>query len=312
MQTRSTAWRTKPRISLALVSLLSLVGCREKPSADQIRKAELERIMRDAWFAERSEALRGAVTKAAREYRELTADSPDGLRQVAITFNAVGDHRAALDVLQTLVKRGQASRDDRFETIDLLLMLSQKNQIVIDDATYQTNLKWLRRELEDESLSCYRNLTFVSWTEGHPEALEAIELAFGRCPVEVNRAELFRRRFELQHKPEDACDAVVHGMNSESEVARLCVEGGSPGWKVEVAKAALGQDAPARLRSAINASDVTSHVLMEFVRTSAVSQEETCAAIARAERIELRWDQPSTVGSFDELRRQRSCNKRLE
>ena len=249
-----------------------------------------------------------AVTKTAREYRELTGDSPDGLRQVVMTLRAVGDHMAALDVLQTLVRRGQASRGDRFEAIDLLLMLSRKNQIVIDDATYQANLKWLRRELEDKSLTCYRNLTFVGWTDGHPEALETVELAFGRCPVEVNRAELFRRRFELQHKPADACDAVVHGMNSESELARLCVERGSPGWKVEVAKAALGQDAPARLRWAINTSDVTSHVLMEFVRTSAVSQEETCAAIARAERIELRWDQPSTVGSFNELRRQRSCN----
>ncbi len=121
---------------------------------------------------------------------------------------------------------------------------------------------------------------------------EAIELAFGRCPVEVNRADLFRRRFELQHKPADACDAVVHGLNSEWELARLCVEGGSPGWKVEVAKATLGQDAPARLRSAINASDVTSHALLEFVRTSGVSHEETCAAIARAERVELRWQQP--------------------
>ena len=312
MRTRSIAGRTKLRSSLALVLLLFLVGCREKPSADQIRKAELERVLRDAWFAEPSEALRNAVTRTAREYRELTADSPDALRQVVMALNAAGDHRAALDVLQTLIKRGQASREDRFEAIELLLRLSEKDQIVIDDATYLTNLKWLRRELENESLGCYRNLTFVSWTDGHPEALEAIELAFGRCPVEVNRAELFKRRFELQHKPEDACNAVVHGMNSESELARLCIEGGSPGWKVEVAKAALGQDAPARLRSAINASDVTSHVLLEFVWTSAVSQEEMCAAIARAERIELRWDQPSTVGAFAELRRQRSCNKRLE
>jgi hypothetical protein len=312
MQTDSAGGCRKRGLGLALVLLVSLHGCKERPSADEIRKAELERILRDVFLQERSEELRNAVTKAAREYRELTAESPDGLRLIANAFRSAGDLRATLDVLQTLITRGQADRNDRFHAIDLLLMLSQKNQIVIDDATYQTNLRWLRRELEDKSLTCYRSLTFVKWTDGHPEALEAIELAFGRCPVEVNRAELFRRRFELRHNPEDACDAVVHGKNSESELARRCVEGGSPGWKVEVAKAALGQDAAARLRSAINASDVTSHVLMEFAQTSAVSQEETCAAIARAERIELRWDQPSTVGAFAELRRQRSCNKRRE
>lgn len=308
MQTGSAARCGKRGLGLTLIFLLLLLGCREQPSADQIRKAELERILRDVFLHERSEELRNAVTKAAREYRELTAESPEGLRLIVNAFRSAGDLRATLDVLQTLIARGQADRYDRFHAIDLLLMLSSSNQIVIDDATYQTNLKWLRRALEDTSLTCSRNLTFVHWTEGHPEALEAIELAFGRCPVEVNRAELFGRRFELQHKPEDACDAVVHGTRSESELARVCVERGSPGWKVEVAKAALGQDAPARLRWAVNTSNVTSHVLKEFVRTSAVSQEETCAAIARAERIELRWDQPSTVGAFAELRRQRSCN----
>ena len=119
---------------LALVLLVSLHGCREKPSVEEVRKAELERILRDVFLQERSEELRNAVTKAAREYRELTAESPEALRLIINAFRSAGDLRATLDVLQTLIARGQASRDDRFQAIELLLMLSQRNQIVIDDA----------------------------------------------------------------------------------------------------------------------------------------------------------------------------------
>jgi hypothetical protein len=297
-------------IKIELVLLVLLLGCGQKKpiSADEVRRTEVEEFLRDTRRGlDRSEERRAAVKNAAREYRELTAENPNALRIIASAFRSVGDRESELEVLRTLIVRGQAEREDRFHAIDLLRQMSWDDQIIIDDATYQTNLAWLRRELTSED-SCTRNLILVRWTEAHPEALESIQLVLDRCRAEVNRADLFRRRFEIQHRPQDACDAVVNG-SSHEDLATVCVEQGTPGWKVEVSKAILGQDKQARLRRAIQAEDVTSFVLMEFVDTVAESREETCAALARARTIELGWLGPAFVDAkFDHLKRERGCS----
>jgi len=298
-------------IKIELVLLVLLLACGQKKalSADEVRRTEIEEFLRDTRrSSERSEEKRAAVKSAAREYRELTAEDPNALRNIASAFRSVGDRESELEVLRALIVRGQAEREDRFHAIDLLLQMSGDDQIIIDDATYQTNLAWLRRELTSED-SCTRNLILVHWTEAHPEALESIQLVLDRCRAEVHRADLFRRRFEIQHRPQDACDAVVNGSSHEKDLATVCVEQGTPGWKVEVSKAILGQDKQARLRRAIQAEDVTSSVLMEFVYTVAESREETCAVLARARSIESGWLSRAFVDAkFDHLKRERGCS----
>lgn len=290
--------------------MLAGIGCRgsvEQPD----RGAQLERTLLEA---PRSEAGRATVKVAAAEYRELMAEAPEALRTIAKAFYLTGDKRSALDVLGTLIVRGQATTSDRLRAIELLDALNADGQLPIDAQTYQTNLDWLLSHLDREP-RCDTFQMLVSWTFRHPEEGTAIDRALEACTDDTRQRALYERRAEMHGSTaaEDACDAVVRGSNKTS-LAQLCAEAGGTPWKVDVAKASLGQEPLVRLRRAASAAGATSFVLVQFAsQASGVSSQEACAALERAERIEMAWrsgdeyNQGFVRGRFAPMKRGRDC-----
>ncbi len=281
--------------------ILCFVACggHRTSTKDEVR-TRLEQVLRQ-------EQGREAVTAAAREYREQMAEEPDALRLIAGAFERIGDRPAAIETLRTLIVRGQATSADRYQAIDILLTSVSEDRAVLDDATYRTNLEWMQRE-QQRQRECRRAITLARWAQGHPEELATNTAALDVCKQESRRADLFRARANLTKDPNDACQAVVHG---DPELAQRCVDAGS-GWRVEVAKAVLGQDAQAHLKNAIISPDVTSYVLTLFARTPNVAPSDACRALARAQDLELRSaddaaNRSATIGRFEGLKRDRGC-----
>ncbi|MBA3462040.1 MAG: hypothetical protein H0T46_18920 [Deltaproteobacteria bacterium] len=253
-----------------------------------------------------------AVATAAREYRELMAEKPDALRLVAQAYSRIGDRRAAIDTLTTLISRGQATRDDRFRAIELLLLMAGDGRTVIDEATYRTNLEWMHRELRGEP-ECSRWMKLVDWTQGRSEELASIDAALAVCKREGRRGQLFQARAKLTRDREDACQAIVRGTYN-LEHAQQCADGGT-GWQVEVAKALLGQDPQTRLMSVLESPEITSFVLALYADTPGVEQAEACKALKRALGIEFRnttsedvYLRAEATGRFESAMRRHGCS----
>ena len=280
---------------IVVACLVTTMSCGKRAAAPD-RRAELERKLRE----ESGEPLRAAAT----EYRELMAEQPDALRKIADAYGLRGERAARVEVLRTLILRGQDTRDERLKALELAHELGR-----VDDAMYQTGLGWLRTSLAREPW-CATFAQLVTWTEGHPEHTQAIEEALAGCPRDSERAAWWTARARAPDAAADAaCQAVSYG---ESTLAEQCLASGATGWRVDVATALRDDDRVGHLRAAAQAPDVTAYVLLELARTPGVPVAEACAALARARTIEVGWlpragDASAIEGRYRGLRQAASC-----
>ncbi|MDQ3365155.1 MAG: hypothetical protein M3680_06985 [Myxococcota bacterium] len=285
--------------TLALLACFGLWSCgdRQVGEGPADRRAALERQLR--------EQAGEPLLETARAYRELRAEHPDALRVVAEAFGRRGEREARFEVLRTLIMRGQGTVDDRLVALDLALELGR-----VDEATYASGLGWLDEALAAEPW-CQTFELRVRWTVGRAEHERAIEQGLAGCPRDQERARWLALRVAAGSAPGTgvACEAVVHGA---VELARTCIDHGTPGWQQEVARALLDDDRPRRLAAAGREPDVPVFVLLELARTPEVPVAERCAALAAAQRRELGWlpragHAAAIAGRYDGPRRALSC-----
>jgi hypothetical protein len=263
-----------PLSSLAAALSLAL-GCGKPEPKKPDRKAELEQLLK--------QGTRQEVAAAAKEYRELSGESPESLRTIASAYLRISDETAELEVMRALVSRGQGTNDDRRRVLELAA-----DRAKTDDALYQTGITWLKEILEKEPW-CDTYAQLVDWTKGRQEQAAALEQALAGCPRDTERARWFTMRAAQSGNPdpsEDVCSAVAHGA---TDLASRCAIEGKTAWKVAVAKAILDQEAIPNLRMALTSPDATPFVMVRFAQTPGVPREEACSTLARARNVEKRW-----------------------
>jgi hypothetical protein len=285
------------RSALTVAVYVCLIGCGRDtgaPSHDE-RVAQLKRRL--------SEDVGLQLAAAATEYRKLVGETPDALRTIAAAHRRAREDDAELEVLRTLVIRGQATSDDRVRAVRLLSTRK------VDDRAYRIGLKWLSEATLQEP-RCTTFALMVEWTDGHQEHDATIDLALSSCPREYERGEWFASRALKLRESADACDAVVNG---RVDLAPLCIDGAkAEPWKIDAARGLTGNDRPIRLRNASAAKQATAFVLRELASTPGIARDEACAALTRAQAIELAWvgigGERSTIeGRYAALRQAASC-----
>lgn len=278
------------------IACLFIVACNSKGSrSSDNRLRELERRLH--------EDVGESLKAVAAEYRELTGEKPDALRKIAAAHRRATERVEEFGVLRTLIIRDAATTDDRLRAVELLTLTER----VIDDKTYQTGLGWLNAAAEREPW-CATFDQLVRWTQGHPEQEATIDRALAGCPRDYEQAKWHALRVPTLGA-DAACDAVVHG---ELTLAQRCIDNGQSGWKVEVAKAVVGDKPLERLQAVSAAPNVTAFVLLLLAKAPGVSRDLACASLARAESIEVGWlpragGQSGIDGRYSALRKEAAC-----
>ena len=276
---------------VALWFAFPLVACSDARQPED-RRAVLQRTLR--------ESAGPAFDSAAREYRELLAERPEALRDIAEIHRQRGERAEELALLRTLILRKQATTKDQLRAAWLLMA----NETPIDEPTYRTGLGWVTDALDREP-SCETADLLVKWTGGRAEQQRAIESALSRCSTDHYRAQWFGVRAKIH--PASACDAVVHGDTSS---ARACVATDSAPWKVAAAKAVLGEAPLENLRAASRDPSATVYVLLRLASTTGIATAEACEAIARASKLEAAWPHRHPAGvdaTYAVLRKRAGC-----
>jgi hypothetical protein len=269
------------RGEVAIVTMLAIVticvACRGE-SANVVIHDERTRMKRGMMDGSIPKAERIA---AAHRYHELIWDDPEEVRYVAGALSVNDDPRGAIAVLRVLIAQGQATSADRFRAISLMINAANENKIVIDDVMYQSNLAWLRRELEGSS-DCHGWWYLMTWTSTHNEEILSIDGALENCKDDWYRGMFYVRRAWLRDSREDACFAIAVGWYTKA-LAPQCIEARDGGWRVEFAKALLARDEErlASLRRVIAHPDLTDFALVIFATQPGVTRKEACAAISR-------------------------------
>jgi hypothetical protein len=280
-----------------LVFLVLAAACGNKgpTSPPDSRLVELERVLRQGG--------RDVVRSAAAEYRELRAEHPDALRTVADAYARLGDEAAEFETVRTLVVRGQGMSEDKARALRLALELE-----LVDETMYRTGLTWLEEMLNHEPY-CATFALLVDWTNGRPEHRETLDRGLAGCPRDQERARWFALRAARSDSAEDACNAVVHGHH---QLAERCLESETLGWRVGVARAMREGRVYEHLIPARSAPDVTVFVLRMYAASPDVPRDEACAALARAQEMEISWlpragHEAAIAARYDALRKQRGC-----
>ena len=238
--------------------------------------------------------------QTADEYRKIVGDDPDGLRMVARAYYFAGAHERSVELLRELVRRGQATLDDRLEILEILRYHIHFREWIrkpfrgpIDDPTYREGLAWIEEKLARKP-ECQPLDLLVDWTLGHTEHASSIERGLAGCRRESKRGRWLALRSKLKGDSggDDACDAIVNdgGGQDRETLAETCIRNGKSRWKVGVAKALLGQQREANLRAAWEEPDVTVFVLKQLVRTPEVARHEACEALVQARGVERGWE----------------------